>query len=476
MVCDIFLSWKLFLKLIVAGDLFVKLFGMNAFQSLVRVSLLVLILGCNREPETHKVSGDVKTRIPFTSEGGAYSLQEVTLSGITSLYEFSGRYVNFYIYPAVADSRIYGHRPKTRFLKTGDLYVPEDDLSQQVAVIYAHFQRLAALDAELGAGNLNQWPRDVGVAVRYNMGKNYQTNNAFYDGSTDAMLVVPYTQNNLPIAVNGGILAHEHFHSLYFKIVEKNVFKKAMPLHGEEMREEVLGAKSKGQKLFLKKPTTEDNEDFINDYHDLFSRGINEGLADFWAWIYTGDPNFIQASLPSEKVSRSLELSAAEEQSFKFPNSEVWKVRVANRFNANLGDKCRFDNVAYCLGTDYARTLKRFTNVVQSSRGLNSLAARKLVGASILKALPLLKEELLALKKAEYFEPTKFFTLLANSVEDLTSQEKEFLETLIAKATKKEVIVSAGSLRPSAEDEAPSATITPLPLVSKKDARTGDDK
>ncbi len=441
-----------------------KHFGMSILQSLLGVSVIALVLGCSREPDTQQVSGDVKTRIPFAAEGGSYSLQEVVLSGISSLYEFSGRYANFYIYPSVSETKIYGHQPKTRFLKSGDLYIPEDELSQQVAVIYAHFQRLAALDIELGAGDVNRWPRDVGIAVRYNTGKKYQTNNAFYDGTTDSMLVVPYTQDHLPIAVNAGILAHEHFHSLYYKIVEKNVFKKPMPLHGQDIRAEVLGQKIVEENHQITKPLPENNDSFIEDYHALFSRGINEGLADFWAWIYTGDPDFLQASLPTEKVGRSLNMSEAEVQAYKFPNSEVWKMRLINRFNENPEDKCRYDRVAYCLGTDYARTLKRFTNRVQSSRGLSSQDARKVVGAAIVKALPLLREGLLALKRTEYFEPTRFFNMLEKSVDGITKEEKEFLEVLVTNATKKEATQSVGSLRSSAEVIPPSAKIIPAPL------------
>lgn len=454
-----------------------KLFGMNAFQSLLEILVLVLVLGCSREPDIHKVSGDVKTRIPFTAEGGAYSLQEVVLSGITSLYEFSGRYANFYISPAVAESKIYGHRPKARFLKSGELYVPADELSLQVAVIYAHLQRFAALDTELGAGEVNQWPRDVGIAVRYLKGNKYEINNAFYDGSTDAILVVPYVQDNLPIAVNGGILAHEHFHSLYYKIVEKNLVKEALPLHGLEIKEEVL-AKKPAEKISppRKKPLPENSEGFIEDYHTLFSRGINEGLADFWAWIYTGDPDFLQYSLPTEKASRSLDLSADKEEAFKFPNAAVWKMRVLNRFNPNLEDKCRFDNVAYCLGTDYARTLKRFTKVVETSRGLDSQAARKVVGSAVIKALPLLRDALLALKKTEYFEPTSFFTMVESTMADRTLQEKEFLEALLAKAAKKETLGGDDALLPPGDPKLPPATITPLPLRPERPAERRDHK
>ncbi|WP_413288944.1 hypothetical protein [Bdellovibrio sp. HCB337] len=441
-----------------------KHFGLRIWQTLIGFSVLALVSGCSREPDTHKISGDIKTRIPFTSEGGAYSLQAVSLSGIRSLYEFSGKYVTFYMSPSVSDSKLTGHQPKTRFIKAGDVYVPEDVMSQQLAVIYAHFQRLAALDNELGAEGVNTWPRDVGVGVRYKSeGNRYETNNAFYDGSTDSMLVVPYTQNNLPIAVNAGILAHEHFHSLYFKLVEKHVFKAQQALHGKSLREEVLNI-VEDKNIEISKPLPEDNDSFTTEYHALFSRGINEGLADFWAWIYTGDPDFLQHSLPSEKDQRTMNIEEKAAEEFVFPNSEIWKMEVLNRYSGAQPRGCRGVRVSYCLGSKYARLLKHFSGVVQDSRGLSSLEARKLVGTAIVKALPTLKESLLSIKTGEYFDPSSFFKMLQDALPDVQTKEKTFLEKLVVNAQKKAKI-DEKSVREGETQVNPTAEIIPAPIL-----------
>lgn len=442
-----------------------KLFGTCLLQSLLGISLVASIVGCSREPDTNKVSGDVKTRIPVAAEGGSYSLKEVTLQGISSLYELGGDFAKFYIYPAVSNGKLQGTQPKTRFLKAGDLYVPEDELSQQMAVIYHHLQKLAVLDNEVGAVGVNTWPRDVGVSVRYRRDNKFDSNNAFYDGSIDAILVVPYTQSHLPIAVNAGILAHEHFHSLYYKLVEKNMFERdSKPLHGQKVREEVLGVVEGGMNISKVQPVDND----VEKYHKIFSRGLNEGLADFWAWIYTGDPDFLQQSLPSEKTGRTLNLSEKEVATYKFPNQEDLWARIDNsifRFDAEgKRNPCYGDRVAYCLGTEYARTLKRFTNVVQANRGLTSMEARKLVGAAIVKALPATRAKLLKYKNNEYFEPESFFTLLETSFNGLSGDEKNFLAEVVTNASKK-ASVAAKSLRPSEEDSKPAAKITPLEPV-----------
>lgn len=450
-----------------------KLFGMSLLQSLLGIALVAGIVGCSREPDTNKVSGDVKTRIPVAAEGGSYSLQEVTLQGITSLYELNGQFAKFYIYPAVSANKIYGTQPKTRFLKSGGLYIAEDELSQQMAVIYNHLQSLAAMDTELGAAGVNTWPRDVGMAVRYRRNNGFDSNNAFYDGTIDAILVVPYTQNNLPIAVNAGILAHEHFHSLYYKLVEKNMFEKeSKPLHGQKVREAVLGESIVGDSMNIAK--VEPVDSYVEKYHKLFSRGINEGLADFWAWVYTGDPDFLQLSLPSEKKDRSLNLTQKEAEEYRFPNKEDFSARIdmsANQknFDGSL-NPCRGDRVAYCLGTDYARTLKRFTAVVEASRRLTSFEARKLVAAAIIKTLPELKTELLKYKNNEYFSPENFFTMLETAVDGLRADEKSFLQEIVTKSntnTGKKAEAAPASLRPGGEDQQkPSAKVIPLPPVA----------
>jgi hypothetical protein len=446
---------------------------MSLLQSLLGIALVAATVGCGRDPETSSVSGDVKTRIPIASEGGSYSLQEVTLQGITSLYNFGGQFGNFYIYPAVTDGKLSGTQPKSRFLKAGDLYVAEDELSQQMAVIYNHLQNMAALDEEIGAGGVNKWPRDVGMAVRYRSKKGLDSNNAFYDGALDAILVIPYTRDNLPIAVNAGILAHEHFHSLYYKLVEKDVFEKASkPLHGQQVREAVLGESIVGEGFNISKPETVDA--YAESFHKQFSRGINEGLADYWAWMYTGDPDFLMRSLPSEEKARTLNLTPSQLENYKFPNKEDFSARMdlgrIEFFADGSKNPCYGDGVSYCLGTDYARTLKRFAAVVQAARGVSSFEARKIVAAAIVKTLPEFRVELLKYKQNQFFSPEQFFVMLQTSMAaDVRAEEKAFLEELVAKSNenvKKKSKVPPPSLRPSDEDtgRVPTAKISPVPL------------
>jgi hypothetical protein len=130
---------------------------------------------------------------------------------------------------------------------------------------------------------------------------------------------------------------------------------------------------------------------------------------------------------------------------------------------------CAGDRVAYCLGTDYARTLKRFANVVEASRGMTSLQARKVVATAIVKTLPSLRTEILKYKNNEYFSPEQFFTMLKSSVDGLRGDEKDFLEEIVIKSNGggKKAKAAPASLRPSEEDHPknPSATMKPFPVA-----------
>ncbi|RYZ87242.1 MAG: hypothetical protein EOP06_12995, partial [Proteobacteria bacterium] len=192
-----------------------KLFGMSLMpQSLglaLVATLMTLTTACSPDLDQRKVSGDVSVRLPWMSDDNQYSFQDVLLKGLSSVTELSGTYVKFYIAPSIKNNKLSGNSPKTRFVKVGGTYVPADTLTQQIATIYAHMQRLSELDAKVGAENVNTFPRDVGVQTRMVSDGTLQSDNAFYEGETDSMLILPYTEENLPIPINAGILAHEYF-------------------------------------------------------------------------------------------------------------------------------------------------------------------------------------------------------------------------------------------------------------------------
>ncbi|MGE5087452.1 MAG: hypothetical protein ACM3MG_14200 [Bacillota bacterium] len=389
---------------------------------------------CSSKQDTSDVSGSVQVLAPMNDSNGGYSLQFVNLLDLNNLREVSGRFVRFFMSPRIISDHLNGPAPQGRFIKNVDgKYVPANDLSQQLVTVYAHMQKLAQLDDELGAAGVNHWPRDIGVAVKVVGG---MTNNAFYDGKTDAMLFVPYTNANLPIAANGGILAHEHFHSLFYKIVIKNQgLTGEASIHDRKQFLKALNVEEDNTDNHRVRVVTDDvpnpqspqvEESKVKSYYmTTFVRGLNEGLADFWGWMYSGDPDFIASSLPSEKLNRSLKV----ESNITLTVAAMEQVRSAASLYTQY-DKVRFGNylvgLSYNIGTRYSRLLKRFTDIAAESRGVDSLSMRKEVAKWIIKTLPVFREDFTKTSATGYYAPAKFLENMASVISDMSEKECNF--------------------------------------------------
>jgi len=338
----------------------------------------------------------------------------------------------------ITSYRLIGSPHQERFINNVDVkYVPANDLSQQLVTVYAHMQKLSQLDEELGAAGINHWPRDIGVAVKVVGG---MTNNAFYDGKTDAILFVPYTNANLPIAANGGILAHEHFHSLFYKIVIKNKglgteasvhdrtqFLKALDVEEDDTNKSNNSDNERIRIITEDMPSPDVEESKVRSYYmTTFVRGLNEGLADFWGWMYSGDPDFIASSLPNEKLNRSLKV----ESNVTLTVAAMEQVRSAASLYTQY-DKVRFGNylvgLSYNIGTRYSRLLKRFTDVAAESRGVDALSMRKEVAKWIVKALPIFREDFTKTSATGYYAPAKFLENMASVIPNMSEKECNFL-------------------------------------------------
>lgn len=357
-------------------------------------------------------------------EGGVYGLEKVELLGVKDLQSLAGRFVNFFVSPGIVDGKLSGFAPKARFIRNSEgTYVPKDDLTQQMVAVYAHTQRLAALDDSLGAAGVNTWPRDIGISVRVQGGGGQ--NNAQYNGDADAVLLMMYTEKHLPIPVNGGILAHEHFHSLFYKLVP-GFRELTASLHEDKSLFTEKQTAARGS-LLVESPerTFTDEELTLITYF----KGLNEGFADFWGWMYTGDPDFIVSSLPRE-TGRSMNVKSSGFGVYALPTQETVLNEIVNA-KESFEQKQEFyfylSGYAYGLGTMASRTLKVFSETIQKSRDVTTITARHIVGKALIKLLPQLK--------AADIGPEQILTKLAQSVDSLTEDECVWLNQSLAEST-----------------------------------------
>ena len=410
----------------------------RVFGRFVAAFLASVVLGaCSSEPNAVDHDGSIRVLTPNSDSQGKYTLQMLTLQGITDLQEMAGQFARFFLSPRIVNNRLDGPAPQTRFVrnKEGE-YIPSNEMTQQLATVYYHMQKLANLDKEMGVGEINHWPRDIGVAVRI---KGVPSNNAFYDGVTDSMLFVPYTKNEMPIAINGGILAHEHFHSLFFKIVMPDLpYRGGIHDRGEFLETvgivEELSQRKKLDMLPLDREAVEVDKTSLHFYYHLsLMRGLNEGLADFWGWMYSGDPDFIAQSLPSEKVGRSL--LPSEETSVNYLTSTESLQREMKRAFAFENDQEKVRNFAigqaYTLASQYSRVLKKFTDKYSQERGVEELQARKEIGKAILEMLPQMHTDFAELGES-YYSPVLFLERFAAKLNGgLREEECHYLKQVM---------------------------------------------
>src|SRR5690606_9491676 len=122
------------------------------------------------------------------------------------------------------------------------------------------------------------------------------------------------TPGPLPMALNGGILAHEHFHAYFFALLLEKVI-----LILDQWPTPTASSVHSGVKSGWWLPHF--NSTLNHNMGVLLA--WNEGLADFWGYLYSGDPQFIGESLPHRLRARSLDRGVSP-----IPDSGDWSARM----------------------------------------------------------------------------------------------------------------------------------------------------
>lgn len=268
----------------------------------MRLGLLLslFLIGC---AGSHERCGD-KFLIPWPNSEGRYVLQEIQLNTLSNPYQLKGDAAEVYHGNVLTDGGFDGSVAEPHFTRAGDVCVPSDTASSAVVSAYAQMEKLYDFEGVLGTREQIKWPRKVGVEIRVNGKPIDVVNNAHYYGDQDAMALVPYERGDLPLSFNVGVVAHEHFHA-HFQSVVYGAFNTALKM--------VVSV----EKLFLP-----DMLDFRGRAEDIqgsdlstprgvnnyLLRGWNEGLADFFAGVYTKRTDFFAVSLPEYGPKRRLDL------------------------------------------------------------------------------------------------------------------------------------------------------------------------
>lgn len=260
-------------------------------KTLILVAGLTISSGCQGPSSSWNSNEPFKTQIVDTRSSGT-QFRVVELKGVKDQKTLNGEVVEFYYAPGENGNRVKGEAPIARFIENSSgVFIPADVLSLQMVTMYYHLQELKKLEFSIKEEGLVSWPRKVGLRVRT---ENAMTrfDNAFYSGQTDMLYFVPYKSDETPIPLNPGVLAHELFHSYFAHIVVDYVY-------GVKYLEKNRDVNMMDQEALVSSLAL-----------DYYVKSINEGLADFWGWLYSDDPDFVALSLPKALEDRGLNQSS----------------------------------------------------------------------------------------------------------------------------------------------------------------------
>ncbi len=168
------------------------------------------------------------------------------------------------------------------YLEQDGVLVPRDYETLLMFTTYRHIERGLAFFDDLGAPAAARARFlayfDVRFTAMLAWGLPLISDNAAYAPLADALLLFPSRtlDEGVPLCANDGVVVHELAHGIKHRILHPG---SGTPIYLEEGWDRVAA----------------------NSY-----RADDEGLADYFAAVFTGDPNFIQASTPGLDLDRDL--------------------------------------------------------------------------------------------------------------------------------------------------------------------------
>jgi hypothetical protein len=268
----------------------------------MRIGLVLFLLLASCANKNDKC-GDKYLGLWPTADG-QYSYQELKLPTLSNPYELKGAAGQIYYEAGLGPNGFKGSVAQPRYTRSNGVCVPMDVASSLGVTLYAQLEALKNFEDRLGLSHLIAWPRKVGFDIHLRTSDGMTHNNAHYISKGDAIAVIPYGLNGLPMAGNHGILAHELFHA-HFQVGV------VVPVNAR------LSALADLDTFFYPgffpniKPTVDDVQGADlskpRGLNVFVLRAWNEGLADVFAAIYTKNPHFIDGSLPALAETRALD-------------------------------------------------------------------------------------------------------------------------------------------------------------------------
>ncbi len=329
---------------------------------LILVILTSLILtSCQRVPSQWQSGQSFVTQVVVSSSEGS-KVETVHLEGVRDSKTLRGDIVEFTYSPGEKNGpdgkRLVGQAPVARFIESRDgVMIPADVLSLQMTSLYYHLQSLKKFEEKLNLSENLTWPRKVGLRAKTKSPDN-RFNNAFYNAELDVIYFVPYTEEQLPVPLNAGVIGHELFHAYFAKYVAKKI-----------------------------------KEKNLSTYNEFVLKSLNEGLADVWGWLFTGQIDFVALSLSKAKTLNDRTLETSKDTSLQLPTRNQMKRQArAAEILCSQVENCKKPNQlniteSYEYGTQLARLIKVLSLQQQEIKNESFEEMRIRVAKSVLETL-----------------------------------------------------------------------------------------
>lgn len=415
-----------------------------------------LLIGCGKSfnGDAESASGSIQVQIiapgSVTADLQAtvpYSFTVVSLLNVYDLVSASGKYAQFYTHASRIGGSLTGSQPRGQYLKgKNGVFVPKNFLTQQIATLYYHSQNLMRLESSLDMPGKRDKPFKIVLDTPI-LNTKQSENNAFYDGDLDAIIFLKYSEDNLPLSLNGGVFAHEYFHSIFDRLVlrtvkNNDVFSIPISINKLIQHKTLADVKSLDLSAQTKKISRQLaagpiplNTENVKWYYALLLKGFNEGLADYWGWQYVNDSAFIAHSLPQTLTTRKLDLKSQNIDTLQLL-SEPEMLSIVYQVSDSASEKLDLVNAfSYLLGSRVALFFKSYSETIQRERSLSDSDIKKNMNQAVVNFVKSLAQELpqitMASSQADLKSPYSLMYKFISAQEIKTQNECNFLRLFL---------------------------------------------
>lgn len=324
------------------------------------------------------------------------TLQHVHITTLRNPANVEGPAARIFVKAGVRGHGFAGPAVQARWIKSGSLFVPSDVKSGQAVAVYAHYEKIWQMDVKLGIAQNLTWPRQVSLGTSASID---DTDNAYYSDDYDVMVILPYTADGTLMTLNRGVIGHEHFHGYFEKVfagARENYYKKKNRTTSDRLV------------LVTDSPSKHISPEWTSNEHNSFlMSAFNEGLADFFAYVYTSQTNSMAKSVPFMKNSRQLDQGDAS-----LLTADQWEF-LMTKPEAVKNPKCERHCRKYILGTRFARQLYQMVQIQAQQKNVTPAVVRASMAAMIIQSLPRVAEKFSdAEMSGEKIEPQQLFNWL----------------------------------------------------------------